>query len=417
MSRLLVAVAAGATLAACVACGGDDETAVTPSESASLPSAKDTSEDTDGTLLAIDARTGQELWRVRPPGGAVGQPTAADGQVFVVTAKNCNSLEGTLVAYDAATGEEQWRAQSGRGCFSSPSARRGVVVAWGEKSVQGLDARTGKSKWSAELRERSDLTLIDGDNLVVVVEFGPDEARFRALDRFTGEELWVTEMTSAGRFSGALASDTRAFFLSAPFGGQAGTSGLTAVDLANGEQRWVANVGGEGTYDVGLATNDDTAFVRFGEYEPNYSGGAPWREGSNKSTIAAFDPRTGEERWRHQEIGDPFATDVVVADHNVYVNGLGESAGTLTALDAGSGAVRWQISPGAGFQGVVAGDGIVALTVSEELRGRVLAFDATDGSRLWEMEVPPSHETAHATAVSDGVVYVSIWGEVPAFGD
>jgi outer membrane protein assembly factor BamB len=410
MSRLLGAVAAGATLAACVACGGDDETAVTPSESASLPSANDTSEDADGTLLAIDARTGQELWRVRPPGGAVSQPVAADGQVFVVTANNCTSLGGSLVAYDAATGEEQWRAPSGGGCFFwSTSARRGIVLAPGENNVQGLDAATGKSRWSVERRERTDWTLIDGDNLVVVVEFGPDEARFRALDRLTGQERWVAEMTLPGRFTQMLASSTSVLFLKQPFGGQAGGSPLTALDLETGEQRWAASVGGAGTSDVGLATSDELVFVRFGEYEV-------LEEALN--TVAAFDARAGEEIWRHQERGDPFAVQLAAADGSVYFSGTGESGVAITALDIASGAVRWQ-SPGIGFgqEPVAAGDGVVVLTISEELRGRVLAFDATDGSRLWEMEVPPSHTTLHATAVSGGVVYVSIWGEVPAFGD
>ena len=118
---------------------------------------------TNGTLLAIDAKTGQELWRVRPPGGAVGRATTADGLVFVVTSNNCNSLQGTLVAYDAALGRERWRAPSVRGCFSSVSARRGLVVALGEKNVQGLDDRDGSSRWSAELTGGRDVTLIDGD--------------------------------------------------------------------------------------------------------------------------------------------------------------------------------------------------------------------------------------------------------------
>jgi len=370
---------------------------------------------TNGTLLAIDAKTGQELWRVRPPGGAVGRATTADGLVFVVTSNNCNSLQGTLVAYDAALGRERWRAPSVRGCFSSVSARRGLVVALGEKNVQGLDDRDGSSRWSAELTGGRDVTLIDGDNLVVVVEVAAYDARFRALDRLTGQERWAKSMTLPGRFGPALASNTSALFLTQPFGGSLGAWPLTALDLETGEQRWAVNVGGAGTSLVGLDTNDDTAFVRFGSYKEEQ---AVRKEGS--STVAAFDARAGEERWRHQEPGDPFAADLAVADNGIYVYGLGEKASdTLTALDVQSGAVRWQISQlgGRGQQTVAAGAGVAVLTVSEESRGRVLAFTAADGSHLWEREVPPSPGVVHATTVSDGVVYVGAWGKVPSFGD
>lgn len=259
------------------------------------------------------------------------------------------------------------------------------------------------------------MTLIDGDNLVVVVEVAAYDARFRALDRLTGQERWAKSMTLPGRFGPALASNTSALFLTQPFGGSLGAWPLTALDLETGEQRWAANVGGAGTSLVGLDTNDDTAFVRFGSYTEEQ---AVRKEGS--STVAAFDARTGEERWRHQEPGDPFAADLAVADNGIYVYGLGEKASdTLTALDVQSGAVRWQISQlgGRGQQTVAAGAGVAVLTVSEESRGRVLAFTAADGSHLWEREVPPSPGVVHATTVSDGVVYVGAWGKVPSFGD
>jgi len=72
---------------------------------------------------------------------------------------------------------------------------------------------------------------------------------------------------------------------------------------------------------------------------------------------------------------------------------------------------------GRGQQTVAAGAGVAVLTVSEESRGRVLAFTAADGSHFWEREVPPSPGVVHATTVSDGVVYVGAWGKVPSFGD
>ena len=63
---------------------------------------------------------------VFPHGGVQHTLTAADGSVYVGNNKG-------LVAMDAATGEERWRLQTGREVYSTP------VVADGTVYVGGLD--------------------------------------------------------------------------------------------------------------------------------------------------------------------------------------------------------------------------------------------------------------------------------------
>jgi outer membrane protein assembly factor BamB len=55
-------------------------------------------------LTALDAATGEVLWRFSPPGGYASHTLVADGERVYAGA-----TDGNLIAVDAATGEEVWR--------------------------------------------------------------------------------------------------------------------------------------------------------------------------------------------------------------------------------------------------------------------------------------------------------------------
>ena len=83
---------------------------------------------TDGVWSALDAATGQIIWQVTPlnKGGTSGPVTTANGVVF-----GC-SLDplGYMYALNAATGDMLWRYPSGGSCLSGAAISRGVVY-WG----------------------------------------------------------------------------------------------------------------------------------------------------------------------------------------------------------------------------------------------------------------------------------------------
>ena len=83
---------------------------------------------TDGVWSALDARTGEILWQAGPSegGDTSGPVTVANGVMF-----SC-SLDplGHMYAIDAATGEELWKFASGGSCLSGASISRGMVY-WG----------------------------------------------------------------------------------------------------------------------------------------------------------------------------------------------------------------------------------------------------------------------------------------------
>jgi outer membrane protein assembly factor BamB len=106
-----------------------------------------------GEVLAIDAGTGQTLWKINLKAGLSGGVGAGEGSVVVGT------VEGALIALDSA-GQQRWQVSTGGGEISAaPLVADGVVVArTGDGKLVGLGLETGKVKWVVE-RNLPSLTL------------------------------------------------------------------------------------------------------------------------------------------------------------------------------------------------------------------------------------------------------------------
>src|SRR5438093_1841847 len=104
-----------------------------------------------GTLLALDAQTGAELWRADAPTAGLSMPVAMEGQVFIAGGNHINSDQGKLAAFDAASGKLQWQASSLGFLFGTainePRVNQGVVVVRQSSGIVGLDAKTGQELW------------------------------------------------------------------------------------------------------------------------------------------------------------------------------------------------------------------------------------------------------------------------------
>ena len=136
-----------------------------------------------------------------------------------------------------------------------------------------------------------------------------------------------------------------------------------------------------------------------------------------KSRVAALDLRTGRTLWRYEPampkdvraIGfGPANRGVALLDDRVYVGTLNAH---LVALDAASGAVRWDVVVGDNSLGYaitsapLAVDGKVVIGVSggeAGIRGFLDAYDAKTGARLWRFyTVPGPGEPGHDTWAGD----------------
>jgi alcohol dehydrogenase (cytochrome c) len=132
-----------------------------------------------------------------------------------------------------------------------------------------------------------------------------------------------------------------------------------------------------------------------------------------RSRVAALDVKTGRTLWRYEPemprevrvIGfSPSNRGVALLDDMAFVGTL---AGRLVALDAISGAVRWNIEAGDNRLGysitsaplAVGGKVIVGVSGGEAgIRGYIDAYDAKTGRRLWRFHtVPGPGEPGHET--------------------
>ena len=137
----------------------------------------------DGTVLALDARSGADVWRTQ-----LGEPLSAgvgsDGKwAAVVTRANA------LVALEA--GRELWRHPLQTQTFTAPLvAGNRIFVLSADRSVSAYDASTGRRLWSQTrpgeplVLRQSGVLLAVGDTLVAglsgrLVGFNPDNGSVR----------------------------------------------------------------------------------------------------------------------------------------------------------------------------------------------------------------------------------------------
>lgn len=119
------------------------------------------------TLQARDPATGAVEWETDHPGLSVtgrGLPAVAEGRVY--------AAQGQASAVDAATGEELWRnADAGRDLSGQVTDGR-AVYAFGEGTV-ALDAATGERQWRAPVSPAGfGPPVVGGDRLYLPVTDG-----------------------------------------------------------------------------------------------------------------------------------------------------------------------------------------------------------------------------------------------------
>jgi outer membrane protein assembly factor BamB len=111
--------------------------------------------------------------------------------------------------------------------------------------------------------------------------------------------------------------------------------------------------------------------------------------------LLALDGVTGERRWVAEDLPDP-PGPVAATESTVFA----ESDGTLYAVDAADGSVRWEESvPEPSSDTPVVGESIVATMGSE---GLLQAIPRTDEAERWQRQVPGGQV---APAVADGRVF------------
>lgn len=301
----------------------------------------------DARVVALDRATGDEVWTAsigdHEQAAIFGSPLVVDGTVItgvasfeLMTGNPAPSFRGHVVALDAATGDEVWRywtigeeetdvagvsvwatvavdeerghvyVPTGNGYGPQPSTRSDAVVA--------LDLATGEELWVTQFTEGDVWTVANPVGTDADVGSPPNLFRvgdvdavgavdkagvYHTLDRDTGEVIWEAELTEGGLQGGALASAAVAEGVAYVASNRASQDAdLVALDVETGDERWRIDV------------------------EGHVSGPVTWANGvvylsDDTGRVRAYDAADGTVLWTH-EVPTPAAGGISVVDGTVY---------------------------------------------------------------------------------------------------
>lgn len=232
-------------------------------------------EDVDRGLAAVEADSGDVLWRAATELDITSSPTVTDGGVFLG-----GGYENETVVAVEHDGTERWRHDLGE-YASTPAVAEGAVhVAGGETNVLvAYDAETGEERWREQLDGRATAAPTAVGSSVVV---GDDSGTLSAFEAATGERAWTTDAGGPVSASPAVADDV----VLVPI-----EDALVALERADRSERWRAPVDAAPTAPV---VAGDACYVAV------------------HRTVHAFDLADGEDLWS-LETRERNYTDVVLA--------------------------------------------------------------------------------------------------------
>ncbi len=193
-----------------------------------------------GDVVALEAATGQVLWRVKPAGPLRGAPTVAFNTVFVMTQDNqihaLNSEDGSVVWQDAAA-----TGQAGVFGVAAPAVGQGSVIAgYSSGELVAYRYENGRNLWSDALARTSistqvgTLTDVDANPIIDagrVYALGQG-GRMAAYELTTGQRIWeltlagISTPTVVGEWVFTLTDDAR----------------LLAIQRTSGRIRWMTQL-------------------------------------------------------------------------------------------------------------------------------------------------------------------------------
>ncbi|MDE0348546.1 MAG: PQQ-dependent dehydrogenase, methanol/ethanol family [Gammaproteobacteria bacterium] len=406
----------------------------------------------DARLIALDAATGERIWEAftgdpasRVPTTVTGAPRVGGGNVYIGQSSSEFGVRGYASAWDAETGEEVWRFFTVPGDPSLPFEHPEMEQAAGTWSGQWWEYGGGGTVWHSIVYDpefdqvylgvgngmpwpRAIRSPGGGDNLFL--------ASIVAVDAETGTMNWYYQTTPGDNWDYTATQDMvladmrvddvdRKVLLQAPKNGF-----FYVIDREDGALlrahpygpiNWATHVDMETGRPV---ENPDMYY----DEEPKWV--LPGAGGGHNWHAMSFDPRQGvmyiptqelpfffslpEEFVRTgvfklNEVGMSFGVRVGgPREHAVEAAGpVPETAGRLKAFDPLTGETLWSTeNPTWNNGGVLATAGGVVFQGGE--MGPFVAYDADDGSSLWEFQTYGAISAPPISYAVDGTQYVAI---------
>lgn len=334
----------------------------------------------DRSVYALDAASGEPVWKFTTGGGVYGTPALRAGsapRAFVA------SSDRLVYALDARDGRRLWShaveeyrptlggARLAAPALGSAGGREAVFVAhWVfDRSIAGslqrggvtaLDAETGGVLWRAPLGD-NEMTAplfarVGARGLLFV---GSSDGTLRALDADRGEVVWTRVELDAIRSPPALldAGGAPRLLLASKYGA------LRALDAATGAPAWSYKTGDRVTGSPAVAEVEGRAVAVLGSYD---------------RSLHAVDAATGAPLWRHETRGGLYGSPCLAGgavlaaswDHRLH------------AVAAGTGAPLWSFYAGRPlWEAIALDESTWSSPAAARVNGRWMAyFGSYDGT-------------------------------------
>jgi outer membrane protein assembly factor BamB len=330
----------------------------------------------------------KELWR-KQVGEGNSSPVVAGGRL-IYHGKTADKEEEEVVALDAATGEQLWRqayprrkfsSNTGNGPRTTPAVSLGRVYAYGVTGILGCYAAdTGKQLWQVDVHKQFNVTrlkygvtsspLVEGNRVLVHVG-GPDAA-VAAFDADSGEVVWKALGDPVSTSAPTLVPGARRQVVF-----QTGLR-LVALDAGDGSLVWEHPLAETPLDSCGaLVWTGDVLFSSSVHF-----GGRGLR----------LDEKDGKVRptelWLNEKLGSYYASTVPVGDGCFFmVTNTPSPGAALCCVEAKTGKVRWSVPDVADWHAGILGTG----------DGKVLLYDGKGVLRLLAANTEKYEELARTT--------------------
>lgn len=282
----------------------------------------------DKNIYALDARTGEKRWEY-PTGGLIrSSPTVVDGTLFI--GSHCYYAEcrsyveeslasaGYVYALDAQTGNRIWRCETDDEILSSPAVTsENVFIGSSDGKLYSIDRRSGEVDWDFQTNGSVYSTPAVVGNTVYISSNGD---RVYALDRNTGERTW-SFLTDSDILTGSPAVHNDVVYVGGGGVSDSDTDGyhskLYALSTEGGEEIWSRESPGE-VIGSSPAIADDVIYFSSNNFSEDSS--------ANPGIFAYTE--SGSEYWKYtvddseyRTDGEGFGSSPVIVDDTLYIGG------------------------------------------------------------------------------------------------
>ncbi|WP_407151304.1 methanol/ethanol family PQQ-dependent dehydrogenase [Bradyrhizobium sp. ORS 86] len=379
----------------------------------------------DANVIALDAKTGKELWRQKAADIKEGYsmtvaPLVADGVVITGISGAEFGTRGFIDGWDPATGKRLWRTYSiptpdepGGDTWKGDTWKLGGGSTW---ITGSYDPELNTVYWGIGNPGPFNAAVRPGDNLYTcsVLALDPKTGKIRWHYQFSPNnpfdydsvaEMVLADMNVEGKPTKVLMDANRnGFFyvLDRTNGKLLAANPYVKVNWATGIDM---KTGRPIETDVAKDARDGKKVTVY----PSILGGKNWEPMS-------YNPQTGLAYANTLAFGGRYKAEPVTFKQGEWYLGMdltdpwewGDGPrGHLKAIDPLTGKAKWEApSDIPRFSGVLSTAGGVVFTGA--LTGEFEAFDAENGKKLWQFQTGSGIEGQPVTWQQDGVQYVAV---------